>query len=260
MCGALGAGSRTRVRARARALCTRARADTLAAMLPVTELAAVALPPVAYLGWLRYLYSPGFRSSGMPIWLLHGRRRYDLSMSAYSAAVAVALCIKLARSQRLDSLEALVCRASPGVPAGWYLSKYAEFLDTGFLVATGRAPSLLHLKHHAVAGSVVALNLLGRQGVPTPLFDALSASNAFVHAWMYAYYAYPRAMKPLKRAITAMQVVQHGLAVTGILVALSAPAELGCDAPLRAYLPSLALYAMWFFEFVGLFVHAAPPR
>jgi len=152
-------------------------------MLHATELVAVGLPPLAYLTWIRFLRSPEFRSSKMPILLLRGRRRYNLSMSAYSAAVATALWLQLARSQRFDSLENLLCRATPGVPAGWYLSKYAEFLDTGFLVASGRAVSLLHMKHHAVAGSVVALNLLGREGVPTPLFSVLSACNAFVHAW-----------------------------------------------------------------------------
>ena len=252
MCVALG----TRL---ARALRTNAHADTQTdrhiAMLHTMELVAVALPPVAYLAWIRFLRSPEFRSSKMPILLLRGRRQYNLSMSAYSAAVAIALWLKLARTQRFDSLENLLCRATPGVPAGWYLSKFVEFADTGFLVASGRAVSLLHLKHHAVAGSVVALNLLGREGVPTPLFDVLSACNAFVHAWMYAYWAYPRALRPLKRAITGAQIVQHGAAVVAILTSISAPMELSCDAPLRAYLPSLALYGMWLLEFVGLFVN-----
>jgi len=71
---------------------------------------------------------------------------------------------------------------------------------------------------------------------------------------MYAYYAYPRALRRLKMAITTAQTVQHGLAVVAILTAISAPMELNCDAPLRAYLPSLALYGMWLFEFIGLFV------
>ena len=60
-------------------------------MLPAPELAAVALPPVAYLAWIRYLRSPAFRASKVPIQLLRARRQYNLSMSAYSAAVAIAL-------------------------------------------------------------------------------------------------------------------------------------------------------------------------
>ena len=78
--------------------------------------------------------------------------------------------------------------------------------------------------------------------------------NAAVHAAMYLFYAFPRHMRHCKTAITLFQIAQHGLVVTGILTALSAPAEMHCDAPLRVYLPSLCLYAMWLVEFVALLV------
>jgi hypothetical protein len=105
------------------------------------------------------------------------------------------------------------------------------------------------MKHHAVAASIVALNIVGRRN-PTAIFDIASLLNSVVHIFMYSYYANPPLLFAIKQFITGMQLVQHILVVSAILYALDAD---DCDAPLHAYLPSLALFFTWCCEFGTLY-------
>lgn len=232
------------------------------------EWARVAAPPFAYAA-LVWMVRPLQHRTTRPIPKL--RVSYNVLMSTYSFLVAAMVFLKLMHNRRLDSAHELLCRASPGIPVGWYESKVLEWTDTLFILLRGRWPSSLHLRHHATAASVVALNIVGRKA-PTPLFDVGTLLNAAVrtrfrvyslasqclspwqvHAGMYAYYANPTGLARFRRAITAAQIVQHVLMVVAILAALAAPTD-ACDAPTVPYLVSLLMFSVWVAEFVHFYL------
>ena len=123
--------------------------------------------------------------------------------------------------------------------------------QTVFLIAAGKTVPFggLHMKHHAVAASIVALNIVGRHS-PTPIFDGASLLNSGVHLLMYMFYTNTVFFYPIKQLITGLQLLQHILVVSAILYALDAD---DCDAPEYAYLPSLLLFFIWCCEFGTLY-------
>ena len=214
----------------------------------IAPLLPVCAPPVAYGCLVMALRRIG------PAKLRPVRRFravYNAGMSMYSLWVAAVLCRKLVANGRLATVHALLCVASPGVPWGWQASKIVEWIDTVCIIEAGRLPSSLHLRHHASAASVVALQSLWRTA-PTPLFDFASFCNACVHGAMYAFYCAPRTLAPLKRSITVAQIAQHVLVAASIVAALAQPRG-SCDAPLRVYGPSLFFFAMWVWDFALLY-------
>lgn len=88
----------------------------------------------------------------------------------------------------------------------FYLSKFWELFDTFLLVLRGRPVTLLHIWHH----SSVMLEVRGWLEYSMTIGVYGMAFNTFVHVIMYAYYAAAvlRIPFPLKRAITATQIVQ----------------------------------------------------
>ncbi len=193
---------------------------TFTNLVHVADLAAVFGPPVAYVGLVSTLQrvSPKRLRPLRPY-----RSLYNAGMALYSFFVAVALASKLVVNERFASPHALLCTASPGVPVGWYASKLVEWVDTVYIFEAGRAPSSLHLRHHATAASVVALNLAGRS-VPTPLLDLASALNAAVHFNMYLYYSHPALFRDMRKNITRFQVLQHHiLCVAALRTRLAVP-------------------------------------
>ena len=234
----------------------------------------VLAPPIGYALFLSALWPLRTR----PLRVL-GKLRvaYNLCMAVYSLCVVAAVLSKLVHNGRFASAHALLCEASPGVPLGWYLSKYAEWMDTLFIVNGGRWPSGLHTRHHATAASVVALNLVGR-ATPTPMFDVgtlLNAAGAHrpspharthtipfalccaVHTVMYAYYAAPRALARFKRAITVVQLLQHTLVLGSICTGLAWTPD--CDAPAAPLGASIVLYTVFLLDFTAFYVQAYPP-
>lgn len=75
---------------------------------------------------------------------------------------------------------------------------------------------------------------------------------------MYAFFAAPRILRPLKIWITLSQIAQHAI-VVGLLI--SAPVIENCvDVPHGAYLASLILYASYLCLFVDLFERLYGPK
>ena len=91
------------------------------------------------------------------------REFHNLLLAAYSAWVAVITWRKLVGGGRLNyDWHSLVCHSTPGYPWAWYESKVLEWFDTALILAAGRQPIGLHLRHHATAASAVAINIVGR--------------------------------------------------------------------------------------------------
>ena len=190
--------------------------------------------------------------------LLRLRHAHNVALCLYSAVAATSSLLKLEGSGRLDLAAngawPLLCRSSPGTPPFWLASKYWEWLDTVFIIASGKTPSSLHLGHHATAASVTAVNMAGR---PTPIFDIGTAINAAIHAFMYSYYANPELMRPFRQWITRAQLAQHALVLCCCLAALSTP---WCEAPALPYGIALAAYAFYFCAFAHFYAVTYWPK
>ena len=70
---------------------------------------------------------------------------------------------------------------------------------------------------------------------------------------MYSYFAFPKLLAPLRKAITTLQIAQFVVVVFCILSALALDY---CDSPPVAYGISLALYCVYLFDFVKFFQSA----
>ena len=92
-------------------------------------------------------------------------------------------------------------------------SKYWEWLDTLFLVLSGRAVSWLQYTHHMSTAILVST---GGADVYAPVSIIPAWLNCAVHVPMYWYFAYPRgALRPYAPWITRAQILQH-VAVVGL--------------------------------------------
>ena len=104
--------------------------------------------------------------------------------------------------------------------------------------------------------TVVACHMVGRS-LRTSIFDIPLFLNATVHTLMYAYYLRPAAMRPIKKYLTQMQIVQH-VTVLGAIVYTSATRALGgaCDVSPLGNAMSLGLYGMYLVQFPSFYVLA----
>lgn len=211
----------------------------------------VVAPPVAFAAFASQLstHSHSLRASRA----LRDRLPpvHNLCLSLYSLAVGVAVTAHWSRA-RLPS----VCRPvthhpplAPWVVESWYWSKIWEWADTAILVARGRRVSRLHFFHHMSTASLVALQTA--HGTTTPLFEVGTALNAYVHFGMYLYYAFPRALRPVRRWITLSQIAQHGVMTACILYSVVDRFALGgeCVADDTGNLVPLVLYLFFLVEF-----------
>jgi hypothetical protein len=86
------------------------------------------------------------------------------------------------------------------------LSKYAELIDTLFLVLRKKPVPFLHWFHHA---SVLLISI-GTIMIYGPTGIIMIAMNFFVHSVMYSYYAIAAVTKPPKwgKSVTVLQIAQ----------------------------------------------------
>ena len=185
----------------------------------------------------------------LQLWrILKFRYAHNLLMSAYSALVVLYMCGKMS-GVALDA-HLLMCEARVGAAPFWFASKFIEWTDTVMLLARFKTVETLHLFHHATAPVVTFLNERAPHA-PTPLYDVGTLLNAIVHTVMYLYYADPFLFKPIRKWITAMQIVQHTIVVALLCVALT---KEDCDAPHDAYGTSLIAYTFYLCLFVRFYV------
>ena len=194
------------------------------------------------------------------------RMPYNLAQSLYAACVVGLVLAKLLRHDRLASVHALVCVASPGTPIGYYASKWIEMYDGVLVVAAGKSPNGLQVRHHSLAPALVAMHTAGR-AMPSPLYDLSVLANGVVHTVMYLYFAFPRALAPLRRTVTSLQIAQFLLVAAAIVLALGWPvadadatnASSACDAPQTALGVSLLIYTLFVVDFLKFYMSAYPP-
>lgn len=143
-------------------------------------------------------------------------------------------------------------------PTGFWIflfiySKYAELLDTAFLVARKRSVIFLHWYHHAT----VLLYCWDSYCMEQPSGLWFAAMNYGVHSIMYLYYALAAIGKPPKwgRIVTVLQLSQMfvGMAVT--LYHLHAFNTVkNCDGSVQNLTLGFMMYTSYCFLFAQFFV------
>jgi hypothetical protein len=133
------------------------------------------------------------------------------------------------------------------------LSKYAELIDTLFLVLRKKPVPFLHWFHHA---SVLLISI-GTIMINGPTGIIMISMNFFVHSIMYSYYAIAAVTKPPKwgKSVTVLQIAQMvgGLLMCGLIVLGSKTIE-NCDGyPTNGYGISF-IYLSYLILFVRFYI------
>lgn len=155
--------------------------------------------PLLYAGFVYCVQD--FKKIEAP-WFYQVRKVYNVCMSLLSAYMLY--IVTLATYQDSKFMDwSTPYQSYTGEHLCMY-SKYVEWLDTLFLVLSGKPISRLQYIHHMTTVMIAYTNI----GIPS-LF-VFMGSNCFVHVFMYWYFAFPRGtLKPYRRWITFFQIVQH---------------------------------------------------
>ena len=134
------------------------------------------------------------------------------------------------------------------------LSKYAELIDTLFLVLRKKPVPFLHSYHHAT----VLLLSIGTLMVHGPTGIIMLTVNYCVHAIMYTYYAIAAITKPPSwgQTVTVLQIAQmvNGLIMAGAIW-FGSRSVANCDGqPINMYAIAF-IYASYLYLFVQFFIN-----
>jgi len=140
--------------------------------------------------------------------------------------------------------------------AAFILSKYAELIDTAFLVLRKKPVGFLHWYHHTTV--LLYCWHSGSNETPTGIYFA--AMNYSVHAIMYFYYFLAAVCAhPPKwgKMVTILQLSQMAVGILTTVLTLrtllrdSVP---NCDGHLPNVTAALGMYASYFYLFAAFFV------
>ncbi|CAM9231683.1 unnamed protein product, partial [Ectocarpus sp. 4 AP-2014] len=195
----------------------------------------------------------------LPVMLqpLHGvfrrlERGHNILLALTSAAMLVGIIRSCVTSGKTSSVHAMLCGAFDEedpvfdmTAKTFFWSKAWEWVDTAILVAKGKPVSWLQYTHHASTAILTALNM-----VPTrnAMWSVVCALNSFVHAWMYAYYAFPRfsLLRRTKVWLTWAQMVQHMIVLaSATYVVYQSRTGAECHNNTTPILAGLGLYLMY---------------
>ena len=227
--------------------------------LTTTEHIMLWLPPFAYACVFVPLCRSLLSRPGAAAFVLRFQRLHNWLMAGFSLIMTVLAVQQLAFYRPGFTPHDQLCatpRPAPLMVRAWYISKFAEWIDTTLLLAQGKPLSSLHWNHHATTATVVASHFAARP-VRTSIFDWPLLLNAAVHTLMYSYYAAPKALRPLRKMITTSQIIQHVSVLCTILYTSGTRYRGGsCDVSDGANGLSLLLYGMYLVQFLAFYVAA----
>lgn len=192
---------------------------------------------------------------------------WNLGLSLFSFGCMIRVLPQLLHNLAIGEPRDLLC-VSPeelygyGSTGLWVtafmLSKFAELLDTAFIIIHKKPLIFLHYYHHITVLLYSWFAFVTR----TPSSIIFMAVNSSVHAMMYGYYFLmtikmkPKWMNPV--FITLAQLVQMvvGVIVTGMSTYYSATAteEKPCAIDKNSLLPCFAMYGSYFLLFLQFFL------
>jgi len=191
-------------------------------------------------------------------WAKPVSQAHNFLMAGLSAFMLGAMVYGGIRDGRFSSWDAFVCN-KPGHSGliQWamfvfYLSKMLEFIDTFLLVLSKKKVILLHKVHHLTTMSLVWHSL----EVDLTSEILCGGLNCFVHTLMYAYYAFPKGNRWLRKYMTSTQILQFVFCLIGLVYAqVQRLAGTPCTGTAAAewhgvimYGVYLGMFAMFFYD------------
>jgi hypothetical protein len=188
---------------------------------------------------------------------------WNLVLAVFSVAGSLRLIAHLGYGLMLNHHSYFFCRAAAPAygklgPAGLWAhlfiwSKYAELIDTLFLILRKKPVSFLHWFHHATV--MIYCWHASQYQMPTGIFFA--AMNYVVHSVMYFYYFLAAITKPPRwgKMVTVMQIAQMfgGMFITGYHYYLL-QAVPNCDGSYENLTAAFVMYTAYMCLFVQFFV------
>ena len=140
-----------------------------------------------------------------PSWLKPVEMVHNIALSGVSLGMAIVMITHLHSEGRFNNFESMACINTDN--SGIYglanlvylLSKIWEWLDTYFLILSGKPVITLHYFHHMTTFTMAAVV----HNFPVGGFCFI---NCIVHFIMYAYYAFP--VRWFRVFITSSQLIQ----------------------------------------------------
>ena len=183
------------------------------------------------------------------------RQIYNLYMSFLSAWMLYGITVGTYETSKFSSIYNFLCKSyehnymiEKSTKIFLY-SKYLEYLDTLFLVLSGKSISWLQYTHHA---STAILMYNSITPIISPHISLLVGMNCFVHIPMYWYFAYPRGfLYKFRQFITSIQIIQHIIAVIAIVTTFN---DKNCNNNYVAMTMALFLYSMYLTFFVVFYM------
>lgn len=144
---------------------------------------------------------------------------HNLGLAIASFVLLVGIIYSAHESGKFASIHAALCGPFHDkdlallVGRYFYWSKYWEWIDTAFLITSGKEISWLQYTHHMSTAILVYANI-------SPIISSASLlacfTNTFVHVFMYFYYAFPHGfMRKYRQWITTIQIIQHCMCLSG---------------------------------------------
>ena len=204
-------------------------------------------------------------------WYMRGKKAFDLKtplaawnllLAIFSFMGTIRLVPHLLYGLTVNHHTYFFCRAasaaygfgSSGLWVNLFVwSKYAELIDTVFLVLRKKPVSFLHWFHHATV--LMYCWHASQYEMPTGIFFA--AMNYIVHSIMYFYYFLAAVMKPPRwsKFVTVLQIAQMfaGMFITAYHYFLLNHVP-NCDGSYQNIAAAFVMYTAYMVLFVQFFV------
>lgn len=146
-----------------------------------------------------------------PAWLESAKLVHNYALALTSGWMCLTLSICIILDGRLNSWHSISCNMTK--MTGWYgfanfvflVSKVWEWVDTYFLILSGKKVIFLHWFHHMTTFTLAAVT----HNFPAGGFTLI---NCFIHTVMYTHYAHP--LRWARPFITSGQLIQFVIVMT----------------------------------------------
>ena len=206
------------------------------------------LSPLIYALYVKIIsYLPAIPNSQT---MLFFRKLHNIFLSILSFLMLIGIIYGNYLDNKLATAYNFICLANKSYwttlsVKTFLYSKYLEWLDTLFLVLSGKPISMLQYTHHMSTAILVYFNYYP---YIAPFMNIFMMLNCFVHIFMYWYFAYPKGfLYPYRRMITQSQIVQHIICLITLVVT---PFINNCYQNFYGHILGVFMYSMYLFYFL----------
>ena len=206
------------------------------------------LSPLIYMGYVKIIsYIKPTPNSPTMLFL---RKCHNIILSILSLIMLIGIIYGNYLDMKLASIYGFFCLANKSYFTyisikAFLWSKYLEWIDTLFLVLSGKPISMLQYTHHM---STAILTFYNFYPTISPFIGIFAILNCFVHVFMYWYFAYPKGfLYKYRHLITQSQIVQHIICLSTTIIV---PFVNDCSQNFTGHLLGFLLYTMYLIYFI----------